>query len=978
MTTDTTEKGLETLIEASLLSEAGYEKGAPSDYDRTFCVDRVKLFAFLADTQPAVHGRITASTLETDKFLKRLFDQIRDRGIVDVLRKGVKHGPDSIALYYPNPASDANSKAVANWNKNLFALTCQVRYSEDHKSLALDMGIFLNGLPIATFELKNQYTKQNVQHAIKQYKEDRDPKEPLFAFGRCLVHFALDDNLVYMTTHLRGWQTSFLPFNLGNEGGAGNPVNPDGLKTEYLWKRILTKASLANILEKYAQIVEEKDDDGKAKKKLIFPRYHQLEVVRQLLADAAQHGAGQRYLIQHSAGSGKSNSISWLAHQLVELTDESGKNVFDTVIIVTDRRNLDKQIRDNVKQFAHVAGVVEAITEGSKQLKEALESGKKIVTTTVQKFPFIVEGMGDLPGKRFALLIDEAHSSQSGETAAKMNAALAEKKGAYQPTDGEPESDEDKINRIINSRKMLTNTSYFAFTATPKNKTLETFGVKQDDGKYRAFHVYSMRQAIEEGFILDVLQNYTTYQSFYKLAATVEGDPEFDKLRAQKKLRKYVETHPVSIQQKANIMVGHFHDEVQKKIGGRAKAMVVTGSIESAIKYKHAVDLALKELHSPYKSIVAFTGTKKMDGLEYDEESMNGFPSHEIPDEFKKGQYRFLIVAEKFQTGFDQPLLHTMYVDKTLSDVQAVQTLSRLNRCYPGKEDTFVLDFVNKADDIRAAFDPYYKATLLSEATDVNRLNDLQDQLDGFQVYSEPEVRKFMVKFLVGASRTELDPLLDKAVEVYQTYLSDDQKIEFKGAAKSFVRTYAFLAAILPFSNEYWECLHTYLRLLITKLPSPLDEDLAKEVLDSVDLDSYRVEKKASTAIHLEGNVELSPVPAEPGGAPPDPELDALSAILETFNNRFGTDWTDNDRVKRFLFHDLPEAVHAEEEYQNAKNNDRQTAKIVHDKVLESKFQDFMIEYTDLYKKFMDEPEFKKWISSTLFEMDEKRVKEVA
>jgi type I restriction enzyme, R subunit len=975
MNTDTSEKGLESLIEESLLQESGYEKGNPTDYDRALCVDRAKLFAFLLETQPAIHARVIASDLETDKFLKRLFDQVRDRGIVDVLRKGIKHGADTIRFYYPNPASDANAKSVANWYKNIFSLTRQLRYSEDNKALALDMGLFLNGIPLATFELKNQLTKQNVQHAIKQYKEDRDPKEPLFAFARCLVHFAVDDNLVYMTTHLRGWQTSFLPFNLGNDGDAGNPVNPNGLKTDYLWKRILTKASLAGIIEKYAQVVEEKDDEGKTKKKLLFPRYHQLEVVRLLLADAAQNGAGRRYLIQHSAGSGKSNSLSWLAHQLVELTDEANKNVFDTVIIVTDRRNLDKQIRDNVKQFAHVAGVVEAITEGSKQLREALEGGKKIITTTVQKFPFIVDEMGDLPGKKFALLIDEAHSSQSGETAAKMNAALAETKGTYQTNNSdETETDEDKINRIIESRKMLKNASYFAFTATPKNKTLETFGVQGEDGKFRAFHLYSMRQAINEKFILDVLQNYTTYFSFYRLAAKIEEDPQFDKTRAQKKMRKYVETHPHSIQQKANVMVAHFHDEVQKKIGGRAKAMIVTGSIESAIKYKHAVDAALKELRSPFKAIVAFTGTKKLDGLDYDEASMNRFSSNEIPDTFKKSEYRFLIVAEKFQTGFDQPLLHTMYVDKTLSDVQAVQTLSRLNRCYPGKEDTFVLDFVNKADDICQAFDPYYKATLLSEATDVNRLNDLQDQLDNFQVYSATEVRTFMVRFLAGASRSELDPLLDHATEVYTNTLSDDQRIEFKGAAKSFVRTYAFLAAILPFANEYWESLHTYLRLLITKLPSPLDEDLAKEVLDSIDLESYRLERNASFPIELQGNVELDPIPAEPGGAPPDPELDNLSAIIATFNDRFGTDdWTEGDHVHRFLFHDLPESVHSNEEYQNAKNNDEQTAKIVHDKVLENKFQDFMVEYTDVYRMFSERPEFKQWLSATLFALDAKR-----
>ena len=894
---------------------------------------------------------------------------MQQRGIVDVLRKGIKHGDTAVMLYFKQPASQDNPKAIQQYTQNLFSVTRQLRYSKDGTQ-SLDLAIFLNGLPIITFELKNSLTKQTVKDAIEQYQTDRDPKEALFGFARCLVHFAADDTQVFMATHLRGAQTNFLPFNKGHGDGAGNPVNPHGLKTDYLWKQILAKDSLAGILERYAQVIEEQDENGKTKRRLIFPRYHQLDLVRTLLADVKVHGAGRRYLVQHSAGSGKSNSITWLAHQLVELTDAGGENpIFDSVIVVTDRRALDKSIRDNIKQFAHVAGVVEAITEGSKQLKKALEENKKIIITTVQKFPFIVDEIGDLPGHRFAILIDEAHSSQSGDTAAKMNMALAEKKSAY----GDAETTEDKINALITSRKMLSNASYFAFTATPKNKTLETFGIKGEDGKFHAHHLYSMRQAIEERFILDVLQNYTTYNSYYKLLKKAENDPEFDKARAQKKLKKYVESHAAAIRQKAEVMVDHFQGEVlaKKKIGGEAKAMIVTNGIVSAIRYKQAVDAYLKEIKSPFKAIVAFSGSKEVDGETYDEYKMNDFPSKDIPEEFNKSASRFLIVAEKYQTGFDQPLLHTMYVDKPLADVQAVQTLSRLNRCYPGKTDTFVLDFVNSADAVKEAFDPFYQTTILSEETDLNRLNDLQDKLDAFQVHNEAQVLAVMENFLGGASREQLDPILDACAGVFLNDLSADKQIEFKSAAKSFIRTYQFLASILPFSNTYWESLNTFLKFLSAKLPTPDDADLSAGVLENVDIDSYRTEKQATIKIQLEGGIELDPTPADPGGGPPESEIDVLSNILRSFNERYGTDWTDDDRIKQFLFQDLPHAVNQDEDYQNAKQfQDRKTAKIVHDKKVVDKFQDFIFDHTEIYKKFTNEPEFKAWLCNTLFELD--------
>lgn len=675
-----------------------------------------------------------------------------------------------------------------------------------------------------------------------------------------------------------------------------------------------------------------------------------------------------RYLVQRSASSGKSNSITWLAHQLVELTGPDNQMpVFDSVIVVTDRRVLDKQIRDNVKQFAHVPGVVEAITEGSKQLKQALEEGKKIIITTIQKFPRIVEEIGALQASRFAIIIDEAHSSMSGSMASDLNKVL--KKELLR----EGDTIEEVLQALVESRKLLKNASYFAFTATPKNRTLEAFWVRRPDGKYVPFHVYSMNQAIEEEFILDVLQNYTTYDSHYKLLKRIEDDPAFDTKKAMKKLKKYVESHPHPIRQKTEIMVDHFLAAVIKprKINGKAKAMVVTSSIENAIKYKLAFDEYLREVRPECQAIVAFSGEKKMNGATYDEAKMNGFSSADIPKEFKKDKYRFLIVAEKFQTGFDEPLLHTMYVDKVLTDVKAVQTLSRLNRAHkPYKTDTFILDFVNSVDAIKEAFEPYYQTTVLSEGTDVNRLNDLQDALDAYQVYSRDQVEELITKFLNGAERYELDPILDACAELYKNDLNEDKQIDFKAKAKGFVRLYQFLVMILPFKNTYWERLNTFLKLLLGKLPVLPDEDITG-MLESVDLDSYRNEQQQTISIKLQGEGELAPVPAEVKGGKSEPQLDILSRIIKEFNKRWGTDWTDNDKIRRFLFEDLPLEISKDEEYQNAKQNpDRQNAQITYEKKLRQKFQDHIFDYTDLYKKFTDDPEFRKWLSDKLFKMD--------
>ena len=717
MTTDTSERGLERLICTALTGSpcdpgtgpvdwvkerpstygVGWIGGVPEDYDREYCVDLEQLSAFLHETQPEVaeHLELGQDGPTRRKFLSRLQGEISKRGTIDVLRHGIKHGPHHLDLFYGTP-SPGNEKAKERYDANRFSVTRQLRYSRDETQLALDLGLFINGLPIATFELKNSLTKQTVEDAIQQYKRDRDPREKLFEFGRCVAHFAVDDHEVRFCTQLKGKASWFLPFNLGWNDGAGNPPNPNGLKTDYLWKRILTRNGLTDILENYAQIVETKDPKtGKKKAAQIWPRYHQLDVVRKLLADAGQNGAGRRYLIQHSAGSGKSNSIAWLAHQMIGLTKD-GATVFDSIIVVTDRRILDQQIRDTIKQFAQVGATV-GHAERSGDLRKFIAEGKKIIISTVQKFPFILDEIGsDHRGRRFAIIIDEAHSSQGGRTSAALSMAL----GAA-GVEEDDETFEDKINRLMEAKKLLPNASYFAFTATPKNKTLEIFGTPepQPDGKVRhlPFHSYTMKQAIQEGFILDVLKDYTPVESYYKLVKTVESDPEFDTKRAAKKLRRYVESHDHAIRLKAEIMVDHFHEQVLdlRKIGGQARAMVVTTGIERAIQYYHAISDYLVERKSPYKAIVAFSGEHEYGGKKVSEASLNGFPSSQIADKIQEDPYRFLICADKFQTGYDEPLLHTMYVDKVLSGIKAVQTLSRLNRAHPQKHDVFVLDFMN-------------------------------------------------------------------------------------------------------------------------------------------------------------------------------------------------------------------------------------------------------------------------------------------
>ena len=986
--TDTSEAGLETTIVKSLIEEAGYQAGNPQDYDRAHAVDLAKLSAFIQDTQPEVAEQLS---LEFDspnrtQFLHRLQGEITKRGIIDVLRKGVKHGPDSITLFYGSPTAN-NEKAKELFEQNIFSVTRQLRYSGSETKLALDMGVFINGLPIATFELKNKLTKQTALDAVQQYKNDRDPKELLFEFGRCVVHFAVDDHEVRMCTHLKGKKSWFLPFNKGYNDGAGNPPNPAGLATDYLWKEILTKDRLTDILENYAQVAEENDEKtGKKKYKQIFPRYHQLTVVCKLLADAQQTGAGNRYLIQHSAGSGKSNSIAWLAHQLVGL-EKQKKAVFGSIIVVTDRRVLDKQIRDTIKSFAQVGNVV-GYAKRSGDLHRFINEGKQIIITTLQKFPFILAEIGDDHRQnKFAIIIDEAHSSQGGKTSAKMNRALTSKEEeseylmvAEDPVEyginEEEESTEDKINELMESRKMLTNASYFAFTATPKNKTLEIFGKPdpQPDGKvkHHPFHSYTMKQAIQEGFILDVLKNYTPVESFYRLMKTVEGDPLFDTKKAQKKLRKYVESNSHAIREKAEIMVDHFHAQVMghRKIGGQARVMVITGGIMRAIEYFHAINKYLNEKKLSYKTIVAFSGEHEYGSQKVTEATLNGFSSNKIESRIAEDPYRILIVADKFLTGYDEPLMHTMYVDKPLAGIKAVQTLSRLNRAHPKKYDTFILDFFNDVNVIQKAFSDYYRTTILSEETDPNKLHDLNSDLDGYQVYSPEQIDGWVELYLNGAERETLDPILDACVAVYNSDLDEDGQVDFKGKSKAFVRTYGFLASILPYTNAEWEKLSIFLNFLIPKLPAPKEEDLSKGILETIDMDSYRTEVQASMNINLaDEDAELGAVPTAGGGRKPEPELDQLSNIIKTFNDLFGNiDWKDADKIRKVIAEEIPDKVAADTAYQNAmKNSDKQNARIEHDKALGRVMVELIADHTELFKQFSDNPSFKKWLGDTVF-----------
>lgn len=964
MVTDTSEKNLETILVSYLCDAQGYEEGTSEDYNKNYALDteRVKRFVLSTQKKKAENTACFTSEVSERKFFAELNKQLASRGITDVLRKGFRYISELFDMYYPLP-SELNPTAQEMYAKNIFCVTRQLFYSKDNSN-SIDVMVSLNGMPVMTMELKNHYTNQTVENAIRQYQTDRDASDPLLVPKRCAVHFAVDDDNIRMCTWLCGKSSWFLPFDKGLNGGAGNPVNPNGVRTSYLWEDILTKESLSDILENYAQVVKKKDEKtGKEKVSVVWPRYHQLEVVRQLLAETRAKGVDQRYLIQHSAGSGKSNSITWLAYQLVGLLDGT-EPLMDSVIVVTDRVNLDKQIRDNIASFKRLSNLV-AWADSAETLRKNLESGKKIIITIVHKFPFILETIGsEMKHKRFGIIIDEAHSSQNGSMSAKMNIVLSGNVGEN------GEDLEDKLNAIIEGRKMVKNANYYAFTATPKNKTLQMFGTafEQPDGEigHRPFHEYTMKQAIEEGFIMDVLKHYTTYNSYYKIVKAIESDPEFEKKQAQKKLRAFVESQPETIQQKASIIVEHFHSQIidKGKMGGQARAMVVTSSILRAIEFYYEISRLLEERKSPYKAIVAFSGSKNYGGKDVTESDVNGFPSKDIEGNIECEPYRILVVAEKFQTGYDQPLLHTMYVDRVLTDVKAVQTLSRLNRCHPKKRDTFVLDFANDAESIKNSFQRFYKTTILSKETDPNKLNDLIQEIESANIYSEEDIYMLNEKYWAGASREEIDPIINNSVERFKE-LDENIQIRCKSSIKSFLRTYPFLAAVLPFKSVEWEKLNTYFSLLIHKLPVLRGEDFTEGLIEAIDFDQYRIVKGEEQKIELENSdSEIEPTPVGTPKGKAELNMARLSEILDEFN---GINWLDKEKAKQQL-EELPARLQADEAFVNAaRNSDRETAQQQCNMSLMMIIARMLNENTEFCRNYLDNPDFMNFINQRVF-----------
>lgn len=951
----------------------GYRLGRTQDFNARYAVDTRWLWQFLQDSQGDELERLQQRYDDWDLRILERFDRLAKKyGMLHLLKRGLAIDDVHLHLMYPAPLASSSEKVRHNFAANIFSSTRQVRYSLSNTLEEIDMVLFINGLPFATLELKNPWTGQTARyHGQKQYRQDRDSSQPLLQFGRCLVHMTVDTDEVYMTTKLAGAATFFLPFNKGHNHGAGNPPNPTGHKSAYLWQEVFSRESVANIIQHFVRL----DGSSKtplAKRTLFFPRYHQLDVVRCLVAHASCNGVGQRYLIQHSAGSGKSNSITWAAYQLIETYPASpevagarGLDVplFDSVIVVTDRRLLDKQLRENIREFSEVKNIIAPALK-SADLKLALEQGKKIIITTIQKFPFIVDGIDDMAGKRFAVIIDEAHSSQDGSSHGKMNKVMGS---------DEQDDAQEKILSAIKKSKMRGNASYFAFTATPKNSTLEKFGEQQPDGSFQPFHLYSMKQAIEEGFILDVLANYTTYKSYYEIQKSIEGNPLFDTLKAQKKLRAHVERNQQTINAKAETMLEHFiaHVVNPKKLKGQAKGMVVTQNIEAAIRYHKAISRLLEARGNPFKALIAFSGEKVIDGVEYSEAQINGFAEADTRDKFDSDDYRLLVVANKYLTGFDQPKLCAMYVDKKLQDVLAVQALSRLNRAAPkwGKktEDLFILDFFNSVEDIKKSFDPFYTATSLSSATDINVLHELKDQLDEVGVYEWPEVESFAALYFDNANAEQLSPLIDTAVERFdgKLELEEEAKADFKIKAKQFVKIYGQMASIMPYEILAWEKLFWFLKFLIPKLKiKDKDADEIDALLNAVDLSSYGLERiKLNHAIELDDSeTQLDPANPNPRGAHGgEQQKDPLDQIIQTFNERWFQGWDVTPEEQRVKFLSILQGIQQhpdfEAKYQQSQDEDHRTLafeKIFEEVMLKRRRQDL-----ELYRLLASDAAFK-------------------
>lgn len=979
MPIDYSEKNFEEQIEEYLIEHCQYEKREIKGEDlklfQNYAIDVETFFRFLEGTQEQVLNKLKKVYKDAYKvkILDRLCKELKNRGIIDCLRHGIRDYGETIKLAYNKPASSMNTTILELYNKNIFTETRQVYYSKDNKN-SIDMMISLNGLPIVVMELKNQFTGQNIYNSMKQFKEDRDPNEILFKFKeRAIVFFAVDTDEIYMTTRLNRNKTFFLPFNKGNEGGAGNPANEDNFRTAYLWEEILKKDSLIDILFRFVYLKKDelKDCDGKiieTKETVIFPRYHQLDVVRKIETHAREFGPGNNYLVQHSAGSGKTNSISWLSHRLAKLHDNNDNAIFDTVIVITDRRVLDKQLQDAVYQLEHKTGMVEKIDKDSSQLAKNLVNGTKIIITTLQKFPFIIEKVSDknLGAKNYAIVIDEAHSSQTGKSATAVKEALSSKEiEVVREIDSEydNESDtEDKIREIIIKSGKQDNISFFAFTATPKAKTIELFGQIGTSGKPEAFHHYTMKQAIEEGFILDPLVNYTTYKTFYKVAKSIEDDPEVSKKEATTAIVRAMALHPHNISQKTEVIIEHFRQVVMHKINGRAKAMVVTSSRLQAVKYKKAFDKYIKSKgYTHIKALVAFSGTINDEGIDTTEIEMNGFSEGELPEKFHTEEYKVLIVAEKYQTGFDEPLLYAMYVDKKLDGIKAVQTLSRLNRTCTGKDGTFVLDFVNEWEDIQKAFEPYYEVTGVSGVTDPNLLYDLDTTIREYQLFTDEEIRNVNDVFFKGTHKShkgaeKLNGIIDRAVDRFKDLKSDEEKDEFKSTAAKYIRLYSFILQVGPFADVELHKLYIYLTFLLKKLPRSNRDKFT--LSDEVALEYYKNTKTFEGNISLSNNgiIELDPQ-SFGKGIGQEEQKEKLSNIIDKINDRFGTDFTDTDKLS--IEQIKEDMINNEELKIKAQNNTVENFKFSYD----DKFMDIVIgrigQNEKFFTKLLEDEEFR-------------------
>ena len=973
----TSEAAFEEHIEEVLLKTHGFFPAQQADYDKALCLRPETVISFIRATQTKKWDDYCKLIGDLDQarrnVLKRIKEVVDKEGTLHALRKGFDiHGGGHFDLCYFEPTNPVAEESRRLYQENLLHVQRQLKFSQaDEKSL--DMGIFLNGLPIFTIELKNQISGQNVGHAMKQYKDTRNPKEPLFRFKRCLAHFAVDNDLVYVTTELAGAKTQFLPFNQGADGGAGNPPCKLGYATSYLWREVWRKPRILDLIQRFIRVVDVLDDKGKKtdKQRQIFPRFHQLTCVRELCADARQHGVGRRYLNQHSAGSGKTNCIAWLANSLATLHTPDGKPVFSSVIVISDRRVIDRQLQRTLTQVIETPGrlVNIAADDGmtSKDLKRALEDGKRIIVTTLQKFGVIMDSMGELPGERFAVIVDEAHSSQAGSAARAVQKVLSYASEDEQK-DEEEKTVEDRILEELKHRGPQKNVSHFAFTATPKPETLQQFGTQHADGTYKPFSLYTMRQAIEEGFILDVLKNYTTYDQYWALLKKVEEDPEFEQVKAKSLLKQFVSRHERTIATKVAIMVEHFMASVSGKLGGKAKAMIVTSSRLHAVRYRLAVDAYLKSIGNPFKALVAFTDTVKdsKDGKEYTEANMNGFPETATADRFEADEYRLLIVASKFQTGFDQPKLVTMYVDKKLSGVACVQTLSRLNRTTAGKGETFVLDFENSAADIEEGFQPFYDRVTLSKETDPNQLYNIRTDLDKFGIHEAADVEAFAKLWF--ADKPKL-PLLHVAVDpVAEKWKAEaeEEQVDYKSKARDFVKLYAFISHLVPLRDTKLEKLAVFLRFLLPKLPAKKGE-FALEVLGMVDMEKLSVRKKDQKDIGLKrGETKVDPLNYGGGASLTEEEREALSKIIEDLNTRFNTSFTADEIM---VIKQLEKKIGKDEALQQQlKNGSRHAVEATFQQVAKDAFEDLVNDNFKFYKKISEDDEVSKEFFARLFE----------